>query len=154
MTPDWAFLIPAAPICLWVIYSDLSAMRIPNVAVLALIGVFTVVGLLTLPIEAFAWRWVQLVIVIAITMVGALLGQVGMGDVKFAGAMALFIRPDDAVPYIWLFCIVTFASLALHRLVRVVPALRAGMPDWRSWDHPGFPMGVPLAAALLIYLAL
>ena len=154
MTPDWAFLLPAAPICLWVIYSDLSAMRIPNVAVLALIAVFAVVGPFVLPLGEFGWRWVQLVIVIAAMMVGAVLGQVGMGDVKFAGAMSLFVRPEDAMPYLWLFVIVLCVSLALHRLVRVVPALRAGVPDWRSWEHPGFPMGIPLAAALLIYLAL
>ena len=154
MTPDWAFLIPAAPICLWVIYTDISSMKIRNVAVLALLAVFVVVGLAVLPLDEFAWRWVHLVVVVAGSLVLAVLGQMGMGDVKFAGVMALFVRPEDASAYCWLLFVVTCAAVALHRFVRVIPPLRAGMPDWKSWDHPGFPMGIPLAATLLIYLAL
>ena len=154
MTPDWAFLLPAIPICIWVIHSDLSAMRIPNAAVLALIAVFVVAGLATLPFAEFAWRWVHLVAAVAFTLLLAILGQMGMGDVKFAGATALFVSRDDLLQYGWLLFVVTCASLALHRLVRVVPPLLARMPDWRSWGHPGFPLGVPLAATLLIYLAL
>ena len=153
MTPDWAFLLPALPICLWVMYTDVSSMRIPNVAVLALVAVFAVVGPFLLPFHEFAWRWAQLLIVLGGALVIAMLGQMGMGDVKFAAAMALFVRPEDAAAYCWLLFVVTCIALALHRFVRVVPPLRAGMPDWKSWDHPGFPMGIPLAATLLVYLA-
>ena len=154
MTPDWAFLLPAIPICLWVIYSDLSAMRIPNLAVLALIGVFAAIGPFVLPLAEFGWRWLHLVVVIAVLLIGAVAGHVGMGDVKFAGAMALFVRREDIVGFFWLLCIVVIVSFLLHRTLRRMPALRPGLSGWRSWEHPRFPMGVPLAASLLIYLAL
>ena len=44
------FLPFVLPICLWVAYSDLSAMRIRNQAVMALAVVFLVIGLFALPL--------------------------------------------------------------------------------------------------------
>ena len=38
------FLPFALPICLWVMWSDLKAMKIPNMAVMALVAVFVIVG--------------------------------------------------------------------------------------------------------------
>ena len=50
------FLPFVVPLCLWVMWSDLSAMRIPNVAVLTLAAIFLVVGLIALPWADYPWR--------------------------------------------------------------------------------------------------
>ena len=50
------FLPFVLPICIWVAWSDLREMRIPNVSVLALAGVFLAVGLIALPFEVYYMR--------------------------------------------------------------------------------------------------
>ena len=155
------FLPLVLPICVWVALSDLRAMRIPNVAVLALTGVFLVVGLVLVlglqvwTFETYLWRLAALAIVLVIGFVITSLGMVGAGDAKFAAAMAPFIAPGDALFFLLLFSLVLIASWITHRTAGRVPALRRATSDWASWDQGKlFPMGVALAGALAIYLAL
>jgi prepilin peptidase CpaA len=149
------FLPFVLPICIWVALSDLRAMRIPNVAVLALTGVFLAVGLIVLPFEAYLWRLAALVIVLIAGFIITSLGLVGAGDAKFAAAMAPFIAPGDALFFLMLFSLVLIGSWVTHRTAGRVPALRRATADWASWDQGKlFPMGVALAGALAIYLAL
>jgi prepilin peptidase CpaA len=149
------FLPLVLPICIWVALSDLRAMRIPNVAVLALTGVFLTVGLIVLPVEAYLWRLAALGIVLLAGFIIASLGLVGAGDAKFAAAMAPFIAPGDALFFLMLFSLVLIGSWLTHRTAARVPALRRATSDWASWDQGKlFPMGVALAGALAIYLAL
>lgn len=149
------FLPFVLPICIWVALSDLRAMRIPNVAVLALTGVFLTVGLIVLPFDAYLWRLASLGIVLLAGFVIASLGLVGAGDAKFAAAMAPFIAPGDALFFLMLFSLVLIGSWLTHRTAGRVPALRRATSDWASWDQGKlFPMGVALAGALAIYLAL
>ncbi len=149
------FLPLALPICIWVALSDLRSMRIPNVAVLALAGVFLALGLIVLPLEAYLWRLAALVIVLVIGFVITSLGMVGAGDAKFAAAMAPFIAPGDALFFLMLFALVLIGSWITHRTASRVPAVRRATADWASWEQGKlFPMGVALAGALAIYLAL
>jgi prepilin peptidase CpaA len=149
------FLPLVLPICIWVALSDLRAMRIPNVAVLALTGVFLTVGLIVLPLDAYLWRLVALGIVLVAGFIIASLGLVGAGDAKFAAAMAPFIAPGDALFFLMLFSLVLIGSWLTHRTAARVPALRRATSDWASWDQGKlFPMGVALAGALAIYLAI
>jgi prepilin peptidase CpaA len=149
------FLPLVLPICIWVALSDLRAMRIPNVAVLALTGVFLTVGLIVLPVEAYLWRLAALGIVLVAGFIIASLGLVGAGDAKFAAAMAPFIAPGDALFFLMLFSLVLIGSWLTHRTAGRVPALRRATADWASWDQGKlFPMGVALAGALAIYLAI
>ncbi len=146
------FLPFVAPICLWVAYSDLSTMKIPNKAVLALIIGFLIAGLFALPFADYWPRLINFGVVLLIGFLLTLTGLVGAGDAKFAAAMALFIaRPD--VPFVLvLFGLTAVVSIAAHRLAKVTP-LRKLAPSWESWERTkDFPMGVPLAATLLIYL--
>jgi prepilin peptidase CpaA len=46
-------------------------------------------------------------------------------------------------------------SWLTHRALGAVPAIRRATPEWVSWDRGKlFPMGVALAGALVVYLAL
>ncbi len=149
------FLPFVLPICIWVAWSDLREMRIPNVSVLALAGVFLAVGLIALPFEVYYMRLLQLVIVLLAGFLLTSLGLVGAGDSKFAAAMAPFIAPGDYLMFLTLFAAVLIGSWITHRGAKAVPAVRRATPGWVSWDRGKlFPMGVALAGALVVYLAL
>jgi len=149
------FLPFVLPICIYVAWSDLREMRIPNISVLALAGVFLAVGLIALPFEVYYMRLLQLVIVLLAGFLITSLGLVGAGDAKFAAAMAPFIAPGDYLMFLTLFAAVLIGAWITHRGAGMVPAVRRATPDWISWDRGKlFPMGVALAGALVVYLAL
>ena len=148
------FLIPTLPICLWVAYTDLSAMRIPNVAVLALLAVFVVVGFMVLPLDAFAWRFAHLAVVLVIGFVLSAFLGVGAGDSKFAAAMAPFVALGDVSEVLTIFCVLVFVTFALHRAARSVAFIRSLAPTWESWTAKKFPMGITLTSTLAVYLGL
>ncbi|MDJ0825137.1 MAG: prepilin peptidase [Rhodobacter sp.] len=148
------FLVLTLPICIWVAWNDMKFMKIPNKAVLALAGVFLVIGLIALPWAEYPWRLVSLVVVLAAGFVLNLAGLIGAGDAKFAAAMAPFIPPADFRLFLVLFAAVLLAAYVTHRLFRALPAFRARTADWESWSRNDFPMGLALGGALAIYLCM
>ena len=149
------FLPFVVPICLWVAWSDMKFMKIPNKAVLALGVVFLVVGLVALPFAEYPWRLLHIVVVLVAGFAINMAGMVGAGDAKFAAVMAPFVPLADARLFIVLFAAVLLAAYLTHRLFRAVPAMRARTADWESWTAgKKFPMGLALAGTLVFYLAL
>lgn len=151
-------LLGALPVCAWAGYTDLSRMRIPNNAVLALAGVFAALGLACLPLEGWtladwAWRWPQLLAVLAVGMILNAVWLLGAGDAKLAAAAALFIPMADWQPFLSIFLASLLACWFLHRLAMVTVGRRLA-PDWVSWTSgKRFPMGVAFGTALIAYLA-
>ncbi len=148
------FLVFAAPIALWVVWSDLRAMRIPNMAVLALLAVFAVIGLFVLPIDAWGWAWLQFAVVLAVGFLLSLTGGFGAGDAKFAAAMAPFVALGDLRLFLALLGAVVISAFIAHRLMRRLAPVRRLTPDWESWQRSEFPMGLALGPALIFYLVL
>ncbi len=62
--PDYLLLLPAVPIGIWVSWSDMKFMRIPNIASLALFGSFLVLGLLIFDLNEYGMRVAQGIIVL------------------------------------------------------------------------------------------
>ncbi len=147
------FLPFVLPICLWVAWSDLRDMKIPNKAVMALVAVYVVVGLLTLPFDIYAWRFVHLVVVLAAGVALNALGALGAGDAKFAAAAAPFIAIGDLVMLLLILAATMIFGFAVHRIAKHT-ALRRLAPHWVSWTRAGkYPLGLSLGGALAIYLA-
>ena len=142
------------PICLYVCWTDMARMKIPNHAVLALIGVFLVIGLIAVPLAEYPWRLLAGVVVL---IVGFLLnagGLLGAGDAKFAAAGAPFIAPLDYGIFFILLACVTLAAFVTHR-----GAMKAGLnnlvPNWESWAREAeFPFGLGLGGGLAVYMVL
>lgn len=156
LTPAEAmvFLPFVAPLCLWVVYSDLSRMKITNPANLALIAVFVLLGLFVLPLGEYGWRLAQLAIVLALGFVANAARMMGAGDSKFLAAAAPFIAPRDTVTVLLLLAAITVVALIVHRVAKHT-VLRQLAPDWASWTREGkFPMGLALGPTLVAYLAL
>lgn len=147
------FLPFALPISIWVAWSDMKFMKIPNKAVTALAIVFLIIGLIALPFEVYAWRWTHLFVVLAIGFMLNMIGSIGAGDAKFAAAMAPFIALGDLRMLLFLFAAVLLAAVATHRLFKSSATFRAKTPDWLSWTKRDFPMGLALGGTLIFYLA-
>ena len=152
--PFLVFLPLVLPVCLWVAWSDMARMKIPNRAVLTLLAIYLAAGALALPTDAFLRGLAVGGAALVIGFVVSSLGMVGAGDAKFAAAMAPFVAQGDWPPFLILFATVLIASFALQRTARAVPALRRAAPHWESWERSEFPAGIALAAALAIYLAM
>ncbi len=146
------FLPFVVPIAIWVAWSDMARMKIPNKAVGILLLIFLTIGLIALPFEVWKWRLVHFLVILAIGFVVSALGMVGAGDAKFAAAMAPFIALGDLSFFLYLLAPTILAAFIIHRLVRRMHWVRARFADWESWERSDFPMGLALAPALVFYL--
>jgi prepilin peptidase CpaA len=151
-----ALLLPfAAPVCLYVAWTDMARMKIPNAAVLALLAVFAVVGPVALPIGEYGLRWLHVAGVLMLGFTANALGMLGAGDAKLAAAIAPFVARQDAGAFAMLFAITLLAAFAVHRLACAVPAIRRRTPHWQSWQRRhDFPLALALGPSLVFYLAL
>jgi prepilin peptidase CpaA len=140
------------PIALWVAWSDMKFMKIPNKAVMAMAAVWLVVGWLAVPFTAWLWGWALLAMVLAAGFLLSAFAGVGAGDAKFAAAMAPVFAQGDLRQVMGLFAACLLAAFAAHRLARAVPAVRGATADWASWTHAKFPMGLALTGTLIFYL--
>lgn len=147
------FLPFAIPIAIWVSWSDMKFMKIPNPSVVALFGVFVVVGPFALPFEDYLWRYINVFVVLAFGFFLNLRGALGAGDAKFAAAMAAFFPASDTAILLYFFAAVLLGAFATHRGFRRIPFIRSAFPDWESWENRDFPMGLALSGALVFYLA-
>lgn len=146
------FYLPfTIPIAIWVSYSDMSRMKIPNKANYALFAVFIVVGFLILPLGEYLWRYVHFAVALLIGLVMNLARMMGAGDAKFIAALAPMIPLADVGNVMFVFAAVLIIGFVLHRTARSIPMIRNLAPDWKSWDRKDFPMGLNLSSALVAY---
>ncbi|MEM9248608.1 MAG: prepilin peptidase [Pseudomonadota bacterium] len=138
---------------LWVAWSDLARMKIPNAAVLTLLALFLVVGPFLLPLAEWGWRWTHALVLLAAGYVLNQIGALGAGDAKFVAAAAPFVALEDAPLLLLPLSGLLLTGLVAHRIARRIPALRALAPTWKSWTNPKFPAGFALGPALPLYLA-
>lgn len=152
-----AFLLPALPIGIWVAWSDMKMMKIPNKAVLALLAGFVLVSLALmlaglLPPMAFLWALGLGAAVLVLGFLGNAAGLFGAGDAKFAAAMAPFFIGANIRFVLGLYAACLLGAFVSHRLAGRIPAFRRATADWASWTHKDFPMGLALSGTLIFYL--
>lgn len=147
-----AFLIMVTPVCAWVIWTDLKYMKIRNTAVMALVAIYALAGPFLLPLDVWAWRWLHLVVVLAIGVFLNAVAHFGAGDAKFAAAAAPFFSLSALPLVIVLLAAFILGAFTAHRMFRRIPAVRAAAPDWVSWTRADFPLGLALVGTLWAYL--
>ncbi len=135
------FLPFAIAIGIWVSWSDMRYMKIPNYAVLALGAVYLVTGPFVLPLGTYAWGWALCAIVLVFGFVFNAAGALGAGDAKFAAAMAPYFVLSDLRFDLGLFAACLLGAFASHRLMRAIPAYRKSAPEWASWTHAALSHG-------------
>ena len=146
------FLPFCCAIAIWVSWSDMKFMKIPNKAGLALLVLWLVLGLILVPFKLWLWGWALAACVLVAGFILNAGGAVGAGDAKFAASMApLFIHADIRF-VLGLYAACLLGAFAAHRLARLIPPFRAATIDWQSWTHKDFPMGLALSGTLIFYL--
>lgn len=145
------FLPFTLPISVWVAWSDMKFMKIPNKAVFAMALVYLLIGPFVFPLMVWAWGWTLLAIVLVTGFILSALRLIGAGDVKFASAMAPFFIGADLRYVLALFAACLLGAFFSHRLMKRVPLFRRATPDWASWANPKFPMGLALAGVMIFY---
>lgn len=150
--PSLAFLPFALAIGIWVSWSDMKFMKIPNKAVLALAAVWLVVGIFVMPIDLWLWGWGLGAAVLVVGFFATIAGLIGAGDAKFAAAMAPFFVTADPRLVMALFAACLLGAFVSHRALRLVAPFRAATADWASWTNKDFPMGLALSGMLICFL--
>lgn len=136
---------------LWTAYYDMREMKITNKTVLALAGVFILIGWLLMPLDVYGWRLLSLVIVLVVTFILNALGVMGGGDSKFIAAAAPFVATGDwgNVALILSACMIS-ALILLFIAKRT--AFRTMTSDWKCWSVRGrIPLGLALGSTMIIY---
>ncbi len=150
--PQLLWFLPfTLPIAIWVAWSDMKFMKIPNKAVLALLAVYLLIGLFVFPLQVWGWGWALAGVVLAVGFVATSAGLMGAGDAKFAAAMAPFFATSDSRVVLALFAACLLGAFTSHRMLRALPPFRAATADWQSWTNKDFPMGLALAGTLIFY---
>ncbi|PVA05797.1 prepilin peptidase [Thalassorhabdomicrobium marinisediminis] len=155
LTQSVAFLIFVAPLCLYVAWNDLRAMKIPTWSTDALAIIFVVVGIFVMPFGEYAWRYSHFFVVLVIAMILNAVGAMGAGDSKFLASAAPFVALEDAFLVLMLLGLGMLVGYVMHRVAGRISAVRNLVPTWQSWqEHKRFPLGFPMGAVLILYLAL
>ena len=153
--PEYYLLLSAVPISIWVVWSDMKFMRIPNAACLALFGSFLLLGFLIFDLDEYGIRVAQGVVILVAGFFATSIGLVGGGDSKFAAALAPFVALQDVFPFIFIVGIISIISMGAHKVIGITPGVKNLIKDWDSWNvHGMFPFGITLAGSLLTYLFL
>lgn len=151
-TASLTFLILATPLTFVMAVIDLRSMKIPTWSTDLLLAIFAIAGLFVLPIDVWAWRWLNFAVIFALAIVLFYAFRLSAGDGKYAASVAPFIDPAHVVIVIYLFSAFILASFVVHRLMRALPVARRLAPDWASWTNPRFPMGFTITGTFLAYL--
>jgi prepilin peptidase CpaA len=140
----------AAPILVWIAWTDFSRMRIRNSAVLVALAVFV----LTVPAIGLGEATLRLMAAAAVFVAGFAMfaaRMVGGGDVKMGSALLLFIPTGTYALFGFLFSGAMLLGIALMLSLRAVPALRrAGPVSLRAKGT--FPMGLALGLSGVAHL--
>ena len=155
VTQSITFLIFVAPLCIYVAWNDLRAMKIPTWSTEALAIVFVVLGIFVMPFTDYLWRYVHFSLVLVIAILANAVGAMGAGDSKFLASAAPFVALDDTRFVLMLLGSGMLAGLLIYRTAKAIPALRNLVPNWESWAQgKRFAIGFPMGAVLIVYLAI
>jgi len=153
----WVAFAAMVPLMVWASWSDLKTLKIPNILVLAVLGVFIVTGLWGLPTDVFFWRLLHGVIVLFAGFAAFSFGLIGGGDAKMAAALTPFIAPPDLGQFFIAYGVTTLLLLMVLRLVMQINRHRE--TGWLSVDQmkkPArervFPMGLIFGVTMVVYL--
>lgn len=161
------FALFGVPISIFTFYVDMKYKRISNLTVWALFITFVAIGLATMPLTDFLWRFAGYGIAFAYGFLMWLARQMGGGDVKFMAVAALFVHPGDIGLAIFILLAALVGS-TLAVLISYHSRLRNLAPDWATWREKDpadttsvgkgqkftIPMGTGLGLALSSYLVM
>lgn len=155
MIADVLFLLAVLPLSLYAAQSDLRTMTIPNWISIALIVAFIIIAVFVLPFETVLWRLGAGAAMLVLGFVLNAMRVMGGGDAKYLAAITPYIAFQDVASFMFIFSISLLGTLLLHRIAMRIKPIRRATEGWASWEAGrNFPMGISIAAAIVVYLAL
>ncbi len=155
MIGDILFFTAALPLSLYAGLSDLRTMTIPNWVSIALIVAFLLIAPFVLPFETVLWRIGAGAAMLAVGFVLNAVGVMGGGDAKYLAAITPYISFSTVADFMFIFSISLLATLLLHRIAMRIGFIRRATDGWASWEAGrNFPMGISIAAGIIVYLGL
>lgn len=140
----------AAPLLIWIAWTDFRSLKIRNAAVLAAVGLFALTAPL-IGLEEAAWRLLAASLVFSVAFGLFAARMMGGGDVKMGAALLLFIPTGTYTLFAILFAAALLAGIILIVSLRRLPSLQRAQPV--SLRTQGtFPMGLAFALAGLGHL--
>lgn len=165
--PLWVAIVTMVPLMIFTAIWDARTLKIPNWIPLAAVAIYVATGLWGLDLETFLWGLGAGfgVLVLFFLMYSALyyagVGGVGAGDLKLMSAMVPFIALNDAFIVLVIYTIATVLLALVFAVLWARQAKRTEDSAWESLNQTGQrfrkrtpPVGVAIAAAMLIYLTL
>ena len=150
MSGGWQPLLPmigAAPLPVYMAYEDLRHLRIANLNVLCLTGIFAVsLLILEWPEAGFRLAAAGSVFFLALILFAARL--IAGGDVKMLAAVMLFVPSGCLQGFSLSLSIGICLSVALLAAVRTVGPGR--FSDWEGFARAGLPMAPSICAGALL----
>jgi prepilin peptidase CpaA len=153
LSAETASITGTAVVGVWVAWSDVARMTIPNRAVLALVLIFFLVGGSALSWPQYWPRVASIFVVLGVGFALFAAGVIGAGDAKYASVMAPFIAASDAANFLFLTVAVLFVAFLTHR-VSARLSIQNYFPKWESWNSENFPLGLALGPSLPLWLLL
>lgn len=138
------------PIGLWIAWSDMKFMRIPNPALIALAVAWAALAWIAFPWQVWLFGLPLMAFAYVLGGLFYAAGIFGAGDLKMAAAMSPYFIGANPSLVMFLIAACLLAAVVAHRLVRLTPFRRA-VPDWASWTNPKFPMGLGLSGVLIFH---
>lgn len=146
-------LIATFPIVIWAAWSDLKFMTIPNKACIALFLLFVISGPFLFTLPEYGIRIAQGFVILVIGFLLTTAGVMGGGDSKLFAAIAPYVIFPDVGKFFFILSFLALAAVLIHRSVPRFPSLLRVFEGWKSFgEKRHFPFGLPLAAALTVYL--
>ena len=135
---------------------DVLTMRIANRVSLGIVAAFPLAALIAgMPVQQMLVHFGVAAAVLLANMLLFQLRLVGGGDAKLIAAAALWIGPEQLVPFLVYVTIFGGALAVILLAYRRAPAGALPLPAWASRlhkPHEGMPYGVAIAAgALVVY---
>ncbi len=154
--PEFAFLVGLLAMTAYAAVSDGRTFRIPNSAVLAVVGLFLArYGLLSTPVD-FKAHLIIAGISFVVLFIFYISGLFGAGDAKLITALMLWAGPEAGLQFIFTLAIAggAFAAclLLLGAALRTQAQVIAYIPSSRlvRWAERGVcPYGIPIFIAVL-----
>lgn len=149
MSSETLLLMALVPVVVASAFSDLRHLRIPNTHVLIALGLFVLVGPLTLSWAELSPRLLAAGITFALCFVLFAVGVIGGGDAKMMPVLVLFIPSQGLVDFLRVFAI-ALGVVSLGALVfqRVPYFRRAGWKSAQGQRH--VPVGLAMAIAVIL----
>lgn len=145
------------PVTIWIVWTDVTDMKIKNAAVLATLAIFIFAGFFVMPFDDYSWRYAHIAVALSAGILLSVTIGLGAGDAKYIAAAAPMVVLPDLGTIALLYCGWSLLLLIGMLTARRSRTLRAAAPGWVWFEEERrsyVPFGLSLAPTMSSYFLL